>query len=139
MINLCVLPSTASCRKAHRWLLEHRIPFHERNMNAQPLTETEIKHLLQYTYNGIDDLISTKSNAYHQLSKTTPIEDMPLSEAVRVLSKHRNYCGGQLFLTITDFCAALTKMRFGCLFHVNSAYSRCKQCQNIRWLKMIGL
>lgn len=87
MINLCVLPSTASCRKAHRWLLEHRIPFHERNMNAQPLTETEIKHLLQYTYNGIDDLISTKSNAYHQLSKTTPIEDMPLSEAVRVLSQ----------------------------------------------------
>nr|WP_284143082.1 ArsC/Spx/MgsR family protein [Pediococcus acidilactici] len=43
--------------------------------------------MLQYTYNGIDDFISTKSNAYHQLSKTTPIEDMPLSEAVRVLSQ----------------------------------------------------
>ena len=56
-------------------------------MNAQPLTEVEIKHLLQYTYDGIDDLISTKSNAYQQLSRTTPIEDMSLSEAVHVLSQ----------------------------------------------------
>lgn len=65
MINLCVLLSIVSCCKVYWWLFEYWILFYECNMNVQLLMEIEIKYLLQYMYNGIDDLISIKFNVYY--------------------------------------------------------------------------
>lgn len=87
MLTLCVLPSNASCRRANHWLIENHIPFIQRNMISQPLTKSEFRHLLALTHNGVDDLISLKSKEYRNLQKTRPIEDMPLSEAIRVMEK----------------------------------------------------
>lgn len=57
-------------------------------MNVEPLSEAEIKGLLQFTYDGIGDLISTKSKAYRALSKSNPLEEMPLDVAIHTLSSN---------------------------------------------------
>lgn len=88
MITLCLLTSSTSCRKARDWLRDNQIPFRERNMRIDPLSVEELKQLLQLTYNGIGDLISTKSKVYEDLDLADRLDNISLSEAIDLLSQH---------------------------------------------------
>lgn len=67
MVTLFITPSCTSCRKARAWLEENEIPFEERNIFTDPLTETEIKAILRMTENGTEDIVSTRSKAFSDL------------------------------------------------------------------------
>lgn len=77
MVTLFITPSCTSCRKARAWLEEHEIPYEERNIFTEPLTETEIKSILQMTENGTEDIVSTRSKAYSELD--VELSELPLN------------------------------------------------------------
>ncbi|WP_273478444.1 transcriptional regulator SpxA [Ignavigranum ruoffiae] len=78
MVTLFITPSCTSCRKARAWLEEHEIPYEERNIFTEPLTETEIKSILQMTENGTEDIVSTRSKAYSELD--VELSELPLND-----------------------------------------------------------
>ena len=49
MVTLFTSPSCTSCRKARAWLEEHEIPYNERNIFSENLSEDEIKQILRMT------------------------------------------------------------------------------------------
>ncbi|MGJ7922139.1 transcriptional regulator SpxA [Neobacillus sp. LXY-4] len=83
MVNLYTTPSCTSCRKAKAWLEEHQIDYIERNILSEPLTESEIKSILQLTEEGTDEIISTNSKTYQQLNIN--IDTLPLHQLYQLL------------------------------------------------------
>lgn len=67
MVKLYTSPSCTSCRKARAWLEEHGIPYEERNIFSEPLTNNEIKDILRMTEDGTEEIISTRSKAFQEL------------------------------------------------------------------------
>lgn len=67
MVIIFTSPSCSSCRKAKIWFIEHDIPFIERNISLEPLTDNEIKRMFQMTLNGTYEIISTRSKVYQEM------------------------------------------------------------------------
>lgn len=86
MVTLYTSPSCTSCRKAKAWLLEHDIPFTERNIFAEPLSVPEIKNILRMTENGTEDIISKRSKAYAQLKVN--LNELPMKELYELISNN---------------------------------------------------
>ncbi|GBU10922.1 regulatory protein Spx [Erysipelotrichaceae bacterium] len=61
MITVYTTPSCSSCRKAKKWLEHFGLEYREKNLFVAPLNEDEIKHILERTENGTEDIISTRS------------------------------------------------------------------------------
>ncbi|HFM6650101.1 TPA: glutaredoxin domain-containing protein, partial [Enterococcus faecium] len=53
MIKVYTSPSCTSCRKARAWLQANQLEFEEKNIFAEPLTESEIKKILAATEGGV--------------------------------------------------------------------------------------
>lgn len=68
MVKLYTSPSCTSCRKARAWLEEHHIPYTERNIFQEPLTNEEVKDILRMTEDGTEEIISTRSKAFQELN-----------------------------------------------------------------------
>lgn len=86
MITLYSSASCTSCRKAHSWLEEHNIPFTEKNVFTEKITDQELKAILQLTENGTNEIISQRSQAFRDLNIT--IDDMPLGEVLKLIQQH---------------------------------------------------
>lgn len=78
MITIFTTPSCSSCRKAKKWLDDHRIAYEERNLFNQRITEKDIDRMLENTENGFEDIISTRSKVFKEQS--LDVEDMRISE-----------------------------------------------------------
>ncbi|NCB65857.1 MAG: transcriptional regulator Spx [Candidatus Moranbacteria bacterium] len=77
MVTLYTSPSCTSCRKARAWLEENNIPYTERNIFSEPLTEIEIKNILKMTEEGTEEIISTRSKAFQKLN--IDLDELPLN------------------------------------------------------------
>ncbi len=86
MLNLYVAPSSASSRKARKWLVDHGIEFKERNISRIPLTADEIKRILRLTENGSEDIISTRSNTFRKLNVN--LDNLTVSQLIDLMVKH---------------------------------------------------
>lgn len=67
MITIYTTPSCTSSRKAKAWLREHNIEFVERNMLTHRPTISEIKAMVGKTEEGVDEIISTRSQIFKKL------------------------------------------------------------------------
>ena len=76
MVTLFTSPSCTSCRKARAWLEEHEIPYNERNIFSENLSEDEIKQILRMTEDGTDEIISTRSKVFQTLD--VGLDQLPL-------------------------------------------------------------
>lgn len=83
MINLYTSPSCTSCRKAKLWLVEHHIPFKERNILSNPLNKKEILQVLCLTENGTEEIISTRSSAFKKLNIN--LDDLSLDQLIDLI------------------------------------------------------
>lgn len=83
MITLYTSPSCASCRKARTWLEENNIQYLEKNIFKESLTLNELKAILSLTENGTEEIISFRSQVFHNLDIT--IEDMVLGELLQLI------------------------------------------------------
>lgn len=70
--------SSASTRKSKRWFYAHDIPFEYRDIIRKPLTEDEVKAILQLTEEGTKDILSTRSNIYKELD--LDFDSLPLHQ-----------------------------------------------------------
>jgi regulatory protein spx len=78
MITIYTTPSCSSCRKAKKWLDDHKIPYDEKNLFNSRISESDIDHMLENAENGFEDIISTRSKIFKEQS--LDVEDMKMSE-----------------------------------------------------------
>ncbi len=78
MIQIYTTPSCSSCRKAKKWLDEHRIDYREKNIFNIKLTKDDIHLMLKNTESGFEDIISTRSKVFQD--KDLNMEDMSMNE-----------------------------------------------------------
>ncbi|ANK60670.1 Spx/MgsR family RNA polymerase-binding regulatory protein [Loigolactobacillus backii] len=64
MITLFYSSNCTSSRKALKWLEQQQIPFVKRYIKKAPPTVNEIKQIMQYVDNGIDDILATRYKGY---------------------------------------------------------------------------
>ncbi len=86
MVTLFTSPSCTSCRKARAWLEEHEIPYKERNIFSEQLTEEEIKQILRMTEDGTDEIISTRSKVFQSLDQS--LDQMPLKDLISLIQNN---------------------------------------------------
>lgn len=86
MVKLYIAPSCTSCRKARAWLEEHEIPYTERNIFSEPLTEDEIKAILRMTEEGTEEIISTRSKAFQELN--VDLDEIPLNDLFELIQNN---------------------------------------------------
>ena len=86
MVTLYTSPSCTSCRKARAWLEEHEIPYTERNIFSEPLTEDEIKAILRMTEEGTEEIISTRSKAFQELN--VDLDEIPLNDLFELIQNN---------------------------------------------------
>lgn len=68
MIKIYSSPSCASCRKVKTWFDKEKIPYHEINILKDPLTEKDLKEMLEKSLDGTDEIISTRSKIFKELN-----------------------------------------------------------------------
>lgn len=83
MVTLYSSPSCTSCRKAKQWLIDHNLPFVERNLNKEPLRAEEVKAMLRLTEDGTEELISTRSKFFSEL--TIDLDDMSINKLIDLI------------------------------------------------------
>ncbi|TGU98233.1 transcriptional regulator, partial [Mesorhizobium sp. M00.F.Ca.ET.186.01.1.1] len=54
-------PSCTSCRKAKAWLAENGVNYEERHLFKNPPTAEELLDIIKMTTNGLDEILSTRS------------------------------------------------------------------------------
>lgn len=86
MITIFTTPSCSSCRKAKKWLEEHKISYEEKNLFNQPITIDDIDRMLANAENGFEDIISTRSKIFQE--EALDIEDMKVSELKQFIIKN---------------------------------------------------
>lgn len=83
MVTLYSSPSCTSCRKAKQWLVDHNLPFVERNLNKEPLRAEEVKAMLRLTEDGTEELISTRSKIFSEL--TIDLDNMSINKLIDLI------------------------------------------------------
>ena len=83
MVTLYSSPSCTSCRKAKQWLVDHNLPFIERNLNKEPLRAEDVKAMLRLTEDGAEELISTRSKIFSEL--TIDLDDMSINKLIDLI------------------------------------------------------
>lgn len=83
MIKLFTQAGCNSSRKARQWFRDHEIAFEEKNFTTSAPTVNELKQILSLTENGLDDIISTRAQAYPSIADKLP--DMSFNETLHLL------------------------------------------------------
>jgi len=64
-------------------LVDHNLPFVERNLNKEPLRAEEVKAMLRLTEDGTEELISTRSKIFSEL--TIDLDDMSINKLIDLI------------------------------------------------------
>jgi len=75
-----------STKKARNWMINHQIPFVERDMMQEPLTVQELQELLQLTTDGTDDILSKRSLPYRNMN--IDFDNLSLLELLETIHQH---------------------------------------------------
>lgn len=86
MVTLYSSPSCTSCRKAKQWLVDHNLPFTERNLNKEPLRAEEVKAMLRLTEDGTEELISTRSKVFSELELN--LDEISINKLIALIVAH---------------------------------------------------
>ncbi|RXT13659.1 Spx/MgsR family RNA polymerase-binding regulatory protein [Ammoniphilus sp. CFH 90114] len=84
-LTLFTNPSDTSCRKVKAILKEKGVSFVERHLFRDPPTEVELLEMLKLTTNGIDEILSKRSQTFKNLN--VDIEELRFFEALHLLSE----------------------------------------------------
>ena len=86
MIKIYVSPTCSSCIKVKKWFSDQQIPYIEKNINSQALSENELKDLLIKSENGTDDIVSLRSKVIKE--KNVKFDDMSISEMIQFIRQN---------------------------------------------------
>lgn len=110
MIQLYIFSSCTSCRKARDILVKHDIPFKERNMNTDPLTNAELLNILEKTSNGTTEIMSKRSQDVKSLDMD--IEDLSLNEWMDLVQIYPGILRRPLLLTPDQLIVGYNKEEY---------------------------
>ena len=86
MIKIYVSPSCSSCIKVKKWFDEQKIPYVEKNITGQGLSEKELMDMLQKSENGTEDIISLRSKIIKE--QNVKLDDMTISEMIQFIRQN---------------------------------------------------
>ena len=86
MIKIYTAPSCSSCKKAKTFFKKEEIPYQEKNIFVNDLTEKELRDILSKTENGTEDIISTRSKVIKETH--TDIDNMTISELIAFIREN---------------------------------------------------
>jgi regulatory protein spx len=99
MIRVYWLSASQSSRKAVAHLQAVGQEFEVRNMIREPLTFEELKDILSYTENGVDDIVAKTGKVYKELVQLgVDIEDMSLSRFHQIVKCNPRIIKGPLII-----------------------------------------
>lgn len=78
-------PSCTSCRKAKAWLNANGVEYEERHLFRNPPSVEELMEIVKKTHNGVDEILSTRSQRFKQLE--VDINELTVSELLEMLSE----------------------------------------------------
>lgn len=78
----------STCRDAIRFLEELKVIFTVKEITKEPPSLTELKQMLDYQNGNLKKLFNTSGLLYKEMNLSTKLEDMPLSEALKLLNTH---------------------------------------------------
>jgi regulatory protein spx len=125
VIQLYTFSSCTSCRKARDILTENKIPFKEKNMNTDPLSEEEILNLLSYTTNGTTDIMSKRSQDVKDLEVN--MDDLSLKSWMELVNKHPGILRRPLLLSPDQLIVGYNKEEYNGIIKK----SKIKNCKNV--------
>ena len=80
MVKIYTSPSCSSCKKAKAFFKKEVIPYQEKNIFVNDISEKELRDILSKTENGTEDIISNRSNVIK--AGHTDIDNMTISELI---------------------------------------------------------
>ncbi len=86
MIKIYLSPSCSSCRKVKAWFEEQEIPFKEINILKTPLTEENLKEMLNKSLDGTDEIVSTRSKVFKE--QNIDVDSMSVSELLKFITEN---------------------------------------------------
>ncbi len=90
MIHIYTLKTCDSCRKATKWLAEHKLPFQEIAIREQPPSLADLKRALANLDGDIRKLFNTSGQDYRSLNLKEKIPTLSTSEALALLASNGN-------------------------------------------------
>lgn len=88
-VKLYYVSSSASSRKARKYLVDNNIEFTEQSMILDPLSWEQLFEILRNTENGVEDILSLRSKDYEVLTKQgMNFEELTLTELHKVIEEH---------------------------------------------------
>jgi arsenate reductase len=79
-------PKCSTCAKARKWLDEHQIDFHERNIKTDNPSTQELSLWLKLSGLSIRRFFNTSGQSYRALDMKDRLPSMSIEEAVATLS-----------------------------------------------------
>jgi len=110
VIKLYSFSSCTSCRKAREILMENQIPFKEKNMSIEPLSEEEILRLLSYTTNGTTDIMSKRSQDVKDLD--IDMDELSLNSWIELVNQNPGILRRPLLLTPDQLIVGYNKEEY---------------------------
>lgn len=79
--------SCSSCRKAKKFLVEHKVDFEELAIDSSPPSKHELNHMLQAQSGQLKKLFNTSGMRYRELGLKDKLASMSHDEAIDLLSQ----------------------------------------------------
>jgi arsenate reductase (glutaredoxin) len=90
MIQIYTLKTCDSCRKATKWLTEHKLIFQEIAIREQPPSLADLKRALANLDGDIRKLFNTSGQDYRALNLKEKLPNLSTSEALALLASNGN-------------------------------------------------
>ena len=88
MIELIEYPKCSTCKKAKKWLQDHQIEFHDRDITKDTPTKEELKTYLKISQYPIKRYFNTSGNLYKEFALKDKLDTMSEDEKLEILSQH---------------------------------------------------
>jgi len=90
MLRIHTLKTCDSCRKATKWLSEHKFPFQEIAIREQPPSLADLKRALANLDGDIRKLFNTSGQDYRSLNLKDKLPTLSTAQALDLLSSNGN-------------------------------------------------
>lgn len=86
MVQLIEYPKCSTCKKAEKWLCEHKVTFEKRNIKEENPTQEELKEWHEKSGLDIKKFFNTSGILYKELKLKDKLPQMSLEEKIELLS-----------------------------------------------------
>ena len=88
MLMFICYPKCSTCNKAKKFLIEHNIPFKERNISVDNPKEDELKNWIIKSNLDIKKFFNTSGNIYKSMNLKDKLNNMTFDEKIELLSSN---------------------------------------------------